>query len=441
MQKENNMPDITQSKPTFAPGDIVFQASKGITGRIIEITTSPEPKVFIQFGDGPAKEMSLSLAITALTKLPLEGLQAQVINNRNTLTTWEKDAPLRLVALALIDLNKAGKPVKIKEKIDGNHLLSTKWENWWKRVQPVLKQSPHFKLRFDGAYELLSSPDQVPAIPLPVVSKKKEASLSKTQVLELLKKLEAGEIKFDDVHGAKARHRIARELTKRLGKSPQIRGIIIPSLYGTVVSARIILGEYIKKADRQNILEALTALLDHIMNLSSSPTIQETINTEHLNAKLKLFKETLAPVLSRPGSSLQTAELLSINRKLQNLAMQLVQAETAIWRKEALDTVTQSLGNIAVTQPAILSVTGRELATMQATARSREGVPHQDHTATPDVGHRCLLLPCSRLGLLLPGDCDGRPFPLHPGLEAAERHVGRFPHRGGSGSCGCYRPR
>ena len=30
----------------------------------------------------------------------------------------------------------------------------------------------------------------------------------------------------------------------------------------------------------------------------------------------------------------------------------------------------------------------------------------------------------ARLGLLLPGDRDGRLFPLHPSLEAAERHVG-----------------
>ena len=34
------------------------------------------------------------------------------------------------------------------------------------------------------------------------------------------------------------------------------------------------------------------------------------------------------------------------------------------------------------------------------------------------------LLPGGWLGLLLPGDRDGRLFPFHPGLGAAERHVG-----------------
>lgn len=364
LQKENKTPDIVQSKTPFFQGDIVFQASTHITGRIIEITTGPEPKVFIQSGGSPPKEMSLSLAITALTKLPMEGLQAQVLINRNSLTTWEKDAPLKLVALALIDLNKAGKPAEIKREIDGNNLLSTKWENWWKRVQPALKQSPYFRLRFDGAYELLTSPDQVSGTSLPSVSKKKEASLSQSQLLELIKKLETGEDKFEDVQGVKTRHKIARELTKRSDKSPQIKGIIISSLQGSVVSARIMLDEYTKKADKQNILDALIALLDHIVNLLSSPLTQETKSTEHLNAKLKLFQEKLAVALSSLGNSLETSELLPINRKLLDLATGLVQAKADTWRKSSA-TILLSLGNIATTQPAILTITGRELATMQ----------------------------------------------------------------------------
>jgi putative transposase len=48
----------------------------------------------------------------------------------------------------------------------------------------------------------------------------------------------------------------------------------------------------------------------------------------------------------------------------------------------------------------------------------------KDHTAAPDVGHRCFLFPRGWLGLLLPGNRDGRLLPLHPGMEAAERHVG-----------------
>ncbi|MFC2072992.1 transposase [Chloroflexota bacterium] len=37
----------------------------------------------------------------------------------------------------------------------------------------------------------------------------------------------------------------------------------------------------------------------------------------------------------------------------------------------------------------------------------QEGIPHQDHTTPPDVGYRRFLLPGSRLGLLLPSDCNG----------------------------------
>jgi transposase len=53
-----------------------------------------------------------------------------------------------------------------------------------------------------------------------------------------------------------------------------------------------------------------------------------------------------------------------------------------------------------------------------------EGLVKRQETQPPDVGYRRFLLPGGWLGLLLPGDRDGRLFPFHPGLEAAERHVG-----------------
>ena len=66
---------------------------------------------------------------------------------------------------------------------------------------------------------------------------------------------------------------------------------------------------------------------------------------------------------------------------------------------------------------------------------SGQRVPAQDHRAPPAVGHRCLLLPCSGMGLLLPRDGDGRLLPVHLGLEGATGHDGQLPHRGGPGSC------
>ena len=62
-------------------------------------------------------------------------------------------------------------------------------------------------------------------------------------------------------------------------------------------------------------------------------------------------------------------------------------------------------------------------------------VPPQDHWPSPDVGYRCLLLQGHRMGLLLPGHCDGRLFPLHTLLEAAAGHDYRLSHRGGPGGC------
>ena len=151
MKDQNDVSQIARARTRLVPGDIVFQASRGITGRVVDITTDLEPRVLVQFADGPPQEMSLNLAITALTKLRPDGLQAQAVTNRDTIIAYQKDDPLKLVALALVDLSMIGKPSAIRLQIQRSNLLSVGWETWWKKVQPALKRSSSFRLRSDGA--------------------------------------------------------------------------------------------------------------------------------------------------------------------------------------------------------------------------------------------------------------------------------------------------
>ena len=367
---QNSVPDHLP----FVSGDIITHHVWGI-GRIAEITSGPEPRVVLQFEDGTLREMSLKLAVTTLKKLPPDGLCAEVSKNREALSSWEKDAPLKLVALALRDLSGAGKPGEIRQKLEGYKLLSRKWEIWWKRVQPVLKQSPAFRVWYDGSYKLIVSPDEVPATPLPAISRKKEPSLSQSQLLELLTKVESGETKFEDVEGVKTRHRIARELSKRAAKYPHVEQIIISSLYGPLVPARIMLQEYVKKADIQNKLKMLVALLDHIIGLISSTDAKDAKGlTEHISAKLNLVKDILVKTLSHRDGGFTPEVLLSLTCRLLDVAVQLTDSEPAVWRRRAVDTIAQSLGNIAVAQMDALITIGRDLATKQRALNARASV-------------------------------------------------------------------
>lgn len=365
-----NRPD----QPPLVSGDIIIHRSWGI-GRIDEITSGPERRVILKFNDGTLREMSLKLAMSGLKKLPVDGLSAEVSKNREALLSWEKDAPLKLVGLALRDLSGTGKAGDIRHKLEGYKLLSGKWETWWKRVQPVLKQSPAFRAWPDGLYELVVSPDQIAAAPAHAISRKKEPCLSRPELLELLSKVERGEIKFEDVAGSKTRHVIARELSKRTAKYPQVEQIIISSLHGPVVPARIMLVEYVKKADIENQMKMLVALLDHIIALMYSQDLKDTKGVpEQIVAKLNLFRETLTDILSRRDSDFTMEGLLDLAKRLLDEAVQLADSEPSVWRRQVVDTMTQSLGRIAIVQMDNLITIGRNLAIKQAGLNARESV-------------------------------------------------------------------
>jgi len=346
----------------FEPGDVVFQASRGITGCVVEITGGLEPRVLVQFGDSPLREMSVGVATTALTKLHPFGLRAQAIKKRDALVACEKDNPLKLIALALVDLGGTAKVSAIRKEIENTRLLSTRWETWWKRVQPVLKQSSHFRRTVDGSYQLLTDPDRVREVSLPRVARKEAGVLSRSQVLQLIQTAETEGLSLDDVHGSRAKHLVARELVKRSSGVPQLKRVLLSSIDGTVVSARIVLDEYIKKEDKQSILDALIALLEHVSDLLSSSDGRQTSAAQHVNAKIRLFQDKLALTISRLGANLEVTDMLSLNSRLLVLATQLVHSQAGGRRTEACSGIMQSIATVAAVWPHVLNATVPELA-------------------------------------------------------------------------------
>lgn len=322
------MLENTGDRSTFSVGDVVRHPTRGI-GRVIQMISAPDPKIVVQQDDSVWPPMNVSLAVTALTKLPPDGLAAQIIKDKDAIKALWRSSPLRLVALALLDLNGAARAGEIRDRLQGTQLFPTKWETWWKKVQPALKRSPHIKVRHDGTYELLAKPEQVPLLPLPRVSKKKEVSVSPAQLLELVRKIEGRDVKLEDIEGAKTKHQIARELVKLSRKEPKVGETLIAILHGPARSASILLDELVGKGDIANIDRTLEAFLDHIVDLAHKvdDTSSSYAVAEHITVKLDMFAQALSKAFFRSD----IAEMKSIPAtadKMLSLALELGRAET-----------------------------------------------------------------------------------------------------------------
>jgi len=115
--------------------------------------------VLVDFRGRPKHRMTREIALRSLSRLPGDGLKASLWNSSDTVRIWAKKRPLRLVAAALADAGGTAKAKDLQTRIEQH--LDTKWNTWWKRVQPLVKQSPHFQMK-EGSYIILGKPSDVP---------------------------------------------------------------------------------------------------------------------------------------------------------------------------------------------------------------------------------------------------------------------------------------
>jgi len=137
----------------------VYHREWGV-GRIIAIQADGQ-SVLVQFRNRPEHRMSREIALRSLDKLPNDGLEATLWNNPETAYMWVRNGPLRLVAATLADAGGAGKPKDLQTRLQQRVLRDVNWNTWWKRIQPLVKQSPYFQVK-NGSYILVGNASDVP---------------------------------------------------------------------------------------------------------------------------------------------------------------------------------------------------------------------------------------------------------------------------------------
>ena len=76
------------------------------------------------------------------------GLEMMLLMSPEETMRWVEEAPLRLVAAAVVDVGRRTKTGDLRERLCPAVISRDSWDRWWKRVQPALKDSPQFE--YDG---------------------------------------------------------------------------------------------------------------------------------------------------------------------------------------------------------------------------------------------------------------------------------------------------
>lgn len=82
------------------------------------------------------------------SRLRDDGLDMMLLLDPEGPKRWVEEAPLRLVAAAVVDVGRRTKTADLREKLCPAVISHDYWDRWWKRVQPALKDSPQFE--YDG---------------------------------------------------------------------------------------------------------------------------------------------------------------------------------------------------------------------------------------------------------------------------------------------------
>ena len=90
-----------------------------------------------------------------------EGLEAILSRDPSEVLRWKNENPLRLVAAALVDIRRPAKKAAIGEKLSPAVISTGEWDRWWSRIQPTLKESPHFSQDARHAIRLRVKPSEI----------------------------------------------------------------------------------------------------------------------------------------------------------------------------------------------------------------------------------------------------------------------------------------
>ena len=93
----------------------------------------------------PSSRRSTSVDSSASPTPPPEGLKASLAKDRESTLRWVDEAPLRLVAAALVDSNRTtAKVADIRSALTPSIIKSEDWNKWWNVVRAGLRESRYF---------------------------------------------------------------------------------------------------------------------------------------------------------------------------------------------------------------------------------------------------------------------------------------------------------
>lgn len=328
----------------FHPGDVVSHHAWGI-GVIVEVDPDASPELKIDFQNKRQHQMNLQLARSSLTVLVPNGLEALFVKSPQELANWSEEAPLKLIGAALADINKPAKPMEIKDHIEHKHLLNTSWGNWWKRVQPAIADSPQFRKRSNGSYELAVSLDQIPKTPLPaVLQKKKKEALSSAAAKEIAVKVINGEASLGDIKGAEVLKPILKELLRKDTPVEPASAAFLKVTDGPVVNIRIVINGLSKAKRLPELIRTLEQIVSGIRNsyITSHYDIEEK-KREHVIAKLGLLEYGAKKIVAYPFSAGFAREITAFTEYALGFALDLWQEGMPKWRAHSISGILSAV--------------------------------------------------------------------------------------------------
>ena len=364
--------DRGEVRPPFSPGEPVSHTSWGV-GRVIDTSVDASADIIVEFLSlQDTRRMTQELAHRALKRLPPNGLEAKLIYEPERIKKWSREAPLKLVAIALVDLGRPARPSDLQSKLARQDILDMKWTAWWKRVQPILKQSPYFRIRYDGTYELQVSADEIPESPITSTPKRPKATpMSKASLDEAVRQIESGELKLDAVNGADNMRLLVQNIIQRGLESQQAGQIISKAMSGPTPSARVILDELLRSDHIDDAVEAINGLINHCLSIvDATPNEEEKRGMDQLAPKTRLTKDVVSRLLKH-NRDMVLDKLNSFVPSLLELSVAINNRGLSAWASESLGNVCSALGVLAQHYAEVIQLTGQYLCAQEGNLVSK----------------------------------------------------------------------
>lgn len=362
----------------FRPGDVVIHRNWGV-GLITAVDSSTSLGIKIDFKYKPQHQMSLYLAQSNLTILPADGLEALFIKYPERLANWGEEAPFKLIGAALADINRPTKPLEIRNRIENKHILKMSWGNWWKRVQPVIRELPQFRRNSKGFYELVASLEQIPTVPLPSApQKKKKEAVDSTTAKEIAAKVLAGEVNLGDIKGAEVLKPVLKELFRKNAPVQQASAACLKVVDGPVVNIRMVL-ERLNKAKRPSeLIRVLEQIVSSVRNLytAGGQDIEEK-KRGHFIAKIGLVEDGVKKILDDPVSPELVSEIIALTELLLDFALNFWQENTSKWRADLLSGILSAVAILGQNNLQVRQTIGTFISAYASGASTKIGVAEE----------------------------------------------------------------